>query len=279
MSANTAKIVLESQKLRWSCPSQFNDINELQRMPDFSPTITECKGDYLRKIIDIAFYNLQPNKPLSTNSMHLILLIKTLIMSGVHKDAIYRDLISLEINLPNTQDELRKNIENYNNGDLRIICLSEDGNNDVMWAHYGENHTGCMLEFGHIKEKDTPFQMARKIKYKDKITTLGSAIDFLLFDEKEKLLKETVDAIFFTKTENWAYEKEWRVMTQRPNEDKYYSDFEFYSSELISLTLAARIDNKTALNLTSYVREKYPECLLYKIQSINGSSNRIIING
>ncbi|MEM5529339.1 hypothetical protein WN093_10965 [Gammaproteobacteria bacterium AS21] len=75
MSSETAELVLESQRLRWSCPSTFNDLSELQRMPLFSPTINEGKHEYLNNIIDIAFEDLSLVEPLSHNSNLLVYLV------------------------------------------------------------------------------------------------------------------------------------------------------------------------------------------------------------
>lgn len=58
-------------------------------------------------------------------------------------------MTSIDLPIIDTEEVLREHTEEYNNGDLRIICLSEDDNNDLMWAHYGDNHTGCMFEFTH----------------------------------------------------------------------------------------------------------------------------------
>jgi len=279
MSASTAKLVLESQKLRWSCPSTFNDINELQRMPAFDPSMEECRSDYIKVIIDVAYDDLLLTKPLSANSKFLVFLTQRLQKQGVDKDDLHDELSALKLTLSDLEDILRKQTEDYNNGDLRIMCLSEDNNNEVMWAHYGENHTGCMFEFRHIEELDTPFQMAKKVRYTDNTPCLGSALDFLLYNELNRLLKKTDEAIYYTKTAKWEYEKEWRVMTRRPNEEKLYSDFKFYKDELVSVTLSARISDDNLSYLTNFIRTHYPHCKMYKVQHTKGKLKRVAFDG
>lgn len=279
MSAGTAKLVLESRKLRWSCPSLFNDINELQRMPAFNPSIEASKVEYLKTILDVAYGECELSKQLSAESSFLVSLVQVLKSQGVSKDVLYDELAAMELNLSSLEDTLRNETERYNNGDLRIVCLSEDSNNEVMWAHYGDNHKGCMFEFCHIEELDTPFQMARKVAYTDNVPHLGSALDFLLYDERDKLLTKTSDAIYYSKTANWAYEKEWRVMTRRPNGVKRYSDFEFYKDELVSVTFAARIADDEQEELINLIKIKYPQCKMYKMQSTKGKFERVEIDG
>ena len=35
---------------------------------------------------------------------------------------------------------------------LRVVCFTEDGNNPLMWSHYGLNHTGVCLKFEPTKD-------------------------------------------------------------------------------------------------------------------------------
>lgn len=279
MSASTAKIILDSQKLRWSCPSSFNDINELQRMPAFEPSMEACRFDYLKIIMDMAYDGQLLVKPLSTDSQFLVSLTQMLKKQGVNKVSLYDELSALELNLSDLEDSLRKETENYNNGALRIMCLSEDSNNEVMWAHYGDNHTGCMFEFRHIEELDTPFQMAKKVSYTDITPSLGSALDFLLYNERKQLMEKTDQAIYYTKTAKWGYEKEWRVMTRRPNEEKRYSDFKFYKDELVSVTFSTRISDDDLSYLTNFIRTHYSHCKMYKVQQARGKLERVEYDG
>jgi len=278
MSAKTASIVLKSQRLRWSCPSSFNDINELQRMPVFTPSIDEAKTEYLKIIIDIAFDDLILNRTLSEDSFYFVELIKLLKNKGTSKDNILIDLTSMDFPIKSSEDILREHTENYNNGKLRVVCLSEDNNNEVMWAHYGDSHTGCMFEFKHIEKLETPFLMAKKINYSDKVPVLGSAVDFLLYGYTKKLLVDTSNAIYFTKTAKWSYEKEWRVMISRPNEIEHHSDFKLWKEEINSVTFGARCRNEVQDELTIYIKENYPNCLFYKVFLNKGIQERKQIN-
>jgi len=46
----------------------------------------------------------------------------------------------------------------------------------------------------------------------------------LLYGDTQELRQKTIEAIFYTKQINWAYENEWRVITWRHNEiDKVFS--------------------------------------------------------
>lgn len=279
MNSNTAKIVLESQKLRWSCPKTFNDLNELQRMPSFSTSTDDGKEEYLDTLLDIAFGELTLGKPLSQDSSMLLEILKSYILPGDTKTSLKRELMRLKVVIPDLSTMLREVTDNYNDGTLRIMCLSEDNNNEVMWAHYGDNHTGCMLEFQHIQEPESPFLLAKKVHYSDCISSVGSFIDFLLYDERPQILDSTVNSIIYTKTAKWSYEQEWRVMTKRENELGSYNDFIFEKEELVSITFAARIDDEIQNELTVFLKDNYPNCILYKVFVTNGNFERKRIDG
>lgn len=279
MNSNTAKIVLESQKLRWSCPKTFNDLNELQRMPSFSTSTDDGKEEYLDTLLDIAFGELTLGKPLSQDSSMLLEILKSYILPGDTKTSLKREIMRLKVVIPDLSTMLREVTDNYNDGTLRIMCLSEDNNNEVMWAHYGDNHTGCMLEFQHIQEPESPFLLAKKVHYSDCISSVGSFIDFLLYDERPQILDSTVNSIIYTKTAKWSYEQEWRVMTKRENELGSYNDFIFEKEELVSITFAARIDDEIQNELTVFLKDNYPNCILYKVFVTNGNFERKRIDG
>ena len=54
-TAETTKIVLETGRLRWQSPCQFNDVSELQRMPKLSPNFVEARPIYSQKLVELAY--------------------------------------------------------------------------------------------------------------------------------------------------------------------------------------------------------------------------------
>jgi hypothetical protein len=90
-------------------------------------------------------------------------------------------------------DEIRKR--------YRIFCLTTKPSNTLMWSHYAENHTGICLEFGC---DNTVFSGAFKVSY---------AEAYPLFDladgDDERVLSPLI-----TKSRDWAYEDEYRLIAQ-----------------------------------------------------------------
>lgn len=85
-----------------------------------------------------------------------------------------------------------------------VLSLTEEPDNDVMWAHYAANHSGFVLEF----DSSHPFF--------DFPNRLGaSSIKKVVYKEPAVLpyiSADNVDDLFYIKKVQWAYEQEWRVL-------------------------------------------------------------------
>lgn len=82
-----------------------------------------------------------------------------------------------------------------------FICLSETWRSPVMWAHYGDRHTGVALGF------DVPERAAHKVDYR------GEKLKDLLGENPSlgSVSKETLMRLVSTKAKAWSYEEERRV--------------------------------------------------------------------
>lgn len=280
-TAETAKIVLETGRLRWQSPCQFNDVNELQKMPLLEPEFNEGWKLYGKKLVEIIYHKEAIDFTIYSSWTQTIL-------AGVLQHKLLghsegKALELLEEKVPLCREEvgesLRKTTELNNDGSLRFFCLSEDENNTTMWGYYGDGHFGCMFEFGHIEELSTPFLAAEKVSYSNEPLVVGSAIDILLYGPTAEIKKNTRLAIYFHKSNDWKHENEWRAMFKRPNSKKEkYSDMLFYPEELISITFGSRILEPKRVEIMHIINEKYSHCKIYQMKTINGVSKRIAVD-
>jgi len=282
MSLDTAKIVLQTGRLRWQSPCQFNDVNEMQRMPRLEPEFNEGWLIYTRTLVDLIYNkNVVDFTAYSPWTQQILLQILQLKISKYSEEDALKNI---DKKIPTCKSEignrLRKTTEFKNDGTLRCFCLSEDENNATMWAHYGDVHKGCMFGFGHIEEKGTPFLAAEKVSYTAEPPVVGSALDVLLYGPSPALNKSTRLAIFFNKEINWTYEKEWRVMINRPapNQEKF-SDLLFYPEELTSVTFGSKVQEKDRGEILKLIEHNYPHCEFFEIKLNNGTSTRVLLNG
>lgn len=95
-------------------------------------------------------------------------------------------------------NQRREQFKNYG-----IICLSEKPESTCLWSHYTNKHTGIALGFDLKTDGDSIF----KIKYLKERPTLDISKD--LIDSKTK---EQIIECLITKSVDWTYEAEYRVI-------------------------------------------------------------------
>jgi hypothetical protein len=102
---------------------------------------------------------------------------------------------------------------------LGFVSLSETWQSPLMWAHYGDNHTGVCLGF------DVPLGRALKVSYEPERLRL-------LFDATKLETAHDTDLIrtlVTTKFTDWSYEREWRILERlgSPDEETGFHFLEF----------------------------------------------------
>jgi hypothetical protein len=97
--------------------------------------------------------------------------------------------------------------DNKNSG---VVCLSEVNNSILMWSHYAQNHTGICIEFH--RTPDSPLgdpEICTPVQYSS---------NYPVIDFGKMLLNrdgQTLNLMMRYKADCWAYEKEWRVITDK----------------------------------------------------------------
>lgn len=82
----------------------------------------------------------------------------------------------------------------YSSDDLKISCFSENKDSLLMWSYYANSHKGVCLGFDLVNDKEL-VKNCHKVQYSK---------HFNVGDESY---------IYFTKSEEWQHEKEWRIVT------------------------------------------------------------------
>jgi hypothetical protein len=123
-------------------------------------------------------------------------------------------------------------------GNVGVLCLSEDPLNLLMWGHYCNAHQGAVVEFDVTHEffsgstTEAGFhQYFRKVEYSEQRPSLSHAhfqknkMGFLNDHGSGWLeLLRTEHPLLFTKSPDWAYEREWRLVRQLVDKSDPFSD-------------------------------------------------------
>ncbi len=123
-----------------------------------------------------------------------------------HKEVFYEIISGMKNLTPVFMPLIREPIEKTFNEKIGVLCLTESKDSLLMWAHYADRHTGYVIGFDskdkwfncRIGENDE-LRDLRKVEYMEKRPALT------LHDTYSK-------DVFFSKSKEWAYEKEWRII-------------------------------------------------------------------
>jgi Protein of unknown function (DUF2971) len=107
---------------------------------------------------------------------------------------------------PAVIEKLSPMIDGILNSNVGILCLSEVRDSLLMWGHYANNHEGFVVGF----DSEHPF-FSRRRTDKDEFGFLRP-VQYAL-RRPQVTLGDTESADWFsTKSEQWSYEKEWRIV-------------------------------------------------------------------
>lgn len=81
-----------------------------------------------------------------------------------------------------------------------VLCLSETYESILMWSHYADSHRGICLVYDTNHEFFAP---AQPVLYQEQRPRV---------DPLKHTNEQMLDNAIFTKSNAWAYEKEWRIL-------------------------------------------------------------------
>jgi hypothetical protein len=193
LTPDRAKSILNKLLLRFSQASSLNDALE------FKPAL---KGMGIRKEIEKAirerlemkypgiFSRIQASHSPDVASKH----IDEIISAGV-------DAVESDANYQRSVKEVYRSLdENFG-----VLSLSETPTSPLMWSHYADGGRGFLIEFdgqnnwfwAQREERDS-FRHLRQVKYIERVP--------------EYFLNLPEEVTLYTKSIEWGYEKEWRII-------------------------------------------------------------------
>lgn len=148
-------------------------------------------------------------------------------------------------------------VRNANLQENKIACFSERGDNVLMWSLYGVRNKGFCLQFCTKEaEKRLGIKKMIKVQYKKEPPHFDvvELLEATASEQEEKMM-----ALLRTKSCDWAYEREWRLMAAQ-GVDKV----EYPPHMLKAVFLGVYIDSKTADTIRSTLRDKNPDTELWQ---------------
>jgi hypothetical protein len=176
-------------------------------------------------------------------------------ISEARRALIAHDIKSHPDKLMDTLIKTEEVLYDYLCKQYRIYCLSEKSDMPLMWSHYASAHTGICLEFD---TKRTPFSRATiKVRY----LSAYPAYD---------IVEGAYDSLF-SKSANWAYEAEWRLIAeerafaQSSRTIKTDNDFLLIPSGVLkAVIIGCLTDKSTQRRIENIIKTNAPSVLVRK---------------
>lgn len=268
MKASTCLKVLEGGKLRWTCPLEFNDPFDMQApiFPEF--TAKELRQKFNEKWLDIIFSDEPPN--FYRNSIFTKLTNQTRLLCKELERSDFKEMMSeleaepipsFETTWRNSRKVLRQSMEQS-----RVLCLAENKDNILMWSHYADSHTGAVLQLKCNVETDSAWLMAQQVNYKNNFPniTADELVELIMELRPEKIEQLALRRFVTTKSIDWKYEKEWRVVSHLVKDGHKYKDWDVLPSEIESVYLGCNIKEENKSSILKCIHNKYPETQVYQ---------------
>lgn len=142
-----------------------------------------------------------------------------------------------DVKLKTNTSKLNENLYNTVK-DTGVACFSKINSSILMWSHYADNHKGVCLKF---KTSDTEFfDNVANVRYTEKFPNLGNEFQY----------SDSQNFLFFTKSNEWAYEEEVRVL-KKPKQL-----FKFKPEVLDSIYFGAKCEKEKCKEIIELVQKK-----------------------
>src|ERR1700722_18709278 len=170
-TANTAKIVLATQKVRWNSPLNFNDPFDCYFSPEPKFDVLKMAQKKRERLLDLVSQDKEPDFDLQNPYVNDLLTMRNHAKSMPREQAREKlgtifDEVGSDNGLENLFFSWRERWKKMM-ADFRLLCVCEANNNLLLWAHYTNNHMGAVFQFECIAELDVPLLAAQRVIYSD----------------------------------------------------------------------------------------------------------------
>lgn len=258
--------VIKDNKLRWSSPTKFNDPVDVVRKLRLEDRAVEIQEALLQELAMLIIAGVCPPQIKHPKLKYILQHMQNL--DPQKRQEAARDLKRHGLISPTGQQisSLRFMSEEWEKmvGQMRILSLSESHAVIPMWAHYSDNGRGVALEFRGDRKRDSVFLAAKKVKYSNTPPSIVSVSDWVqsLIGSGEKGWEYLFGEAQYVKTEEWKYEKEWRIVTF-DYDTVDYSYFNFFPEDLRGIYFGYNCDSVSKIEILKTLDSRYSHVKIY----------------
>lgn len=236
VTSDTAIAILENMAVRYSSPIVLNDPFDNQ----FAVTKEFADERVVSGVFAHAVENEYSKRGIKVENKNFQSMFKTLGLDEQIFNVLqgYKELLNLGI----------RAVTRIN----KIFCVTENYDNLLMWAHYSDCHRGAVIKFRCLPEEDTALCIAEKVKYETEMPSLDLESFMSNFDSQE-IGQKILNNITLTKSIDWAYENEWRVILPQKTQGDFYN-MPILEREIDSIYFGCKMDSANKSKLLDLVK-------------------------
>ncbi|GAB1346550.1 DUF2971 domain-containing protein [Cloacibacterium normanense] len=203
--------ILENNSLWFSKPNEFNDPFDCQIIPNTENTLEEIES-FIRR-----------NSKNKLNNREV------------------KNLAFETFNTPNRWKQILENTFSKIINNTGICCFARNEKNLLMWSHYSNFHKGVCIKFDILKDKDF-FVYPLSVNYRD---------DYPNYNHLKSNDKDLVNDIVLSKSKDWCYEQEIRVIKIKKN-----GLIEFKKDSLVEIIFGCKTSNEDIEKIVLTAKQK-----------------------
>jgi hypothetical protein len=269
-TADVAKIVLRTGRVRLSSPTLFNDPFDCYFSLEPKFDFDAHREKFCDRFVEVMFqeqepafapdYRLTPQLQAFRNAARHIGREKVREAFG----ATYAEMVhNIKLISEQAREAWTKERRDY-----RLFCVCEGKDNLQLWSHYTASHTGAAFQFECIEDLDSPWLAAKRVAYSEEAPSMATEeqwtdgmLGLLPLEFNDDLWTRLVT----TKARVWEYEKEWRVIfVRRPDENQGYEDTEFYPREISKVFLGCRMTESDRNEMVQLIDGSFSHVEVYQ---------------
>jgi hypothetical protein len=285
LNVEGAKLTLRNRNFRHAKPSDFNDVKDMTIESLFPESEEAALSTIIENFYRILLRNID-KPPTSTNvgmrktTAQLQMVLKNTPVSKLMNLVLRKQSVSEIYDLNHLREYTKGFIAEINEfmQSYRVLCVSEKNNSFIMWKIYAQNHQGIVLRILPNLKKDSKYSLFRKVEYRAKRPTMyDDAISFLensLFGDQVGDRKKSLDRIIYTKTLDWEYEQEQRLVIP-VNNGQDWNTMPYHPEEIAELYLGAKMNDSIKSEIIDLAMALNPDIGIF--QSVIDIDSRILL--
>ena len=217
-----AKLTLGNRTFKHAKPSDFNDTEDLTIQSIFPENVEAALAKLANGFTDVIVKNVNEPPTCAPELRDKVALLQRvyrenpqaadLVRGQIKKDATSKmfDVEHVRARSQTFIEEMNEFMQGY-----RVLCVTTHKDSERMWTEYAQNHEGIALRIEPCVQKDSKFQLFRRVEYRVSRPPLyDDTLDFLtgsLFGDQEGRRRAIVEKIVYAKTLEWEHETEYRL--------------------------------------------------------------------